>query len=172
MSKRFGPDLGFVSAPPGFARAAWRCDSSRCGSRCTQITQHHRKDVLKHYADAINSLQQNIRSSGEQIPGLYRYVFAGSKGDLEWHWQAYNLRRYYRCNFLCSRSARTSNFENQCVGGERSATAEGGTRNDRHPSTLVVSEPGSSVEALATFRLQRGGLGGVAVGAAIVDGTS
>ena len=25
------------------------------------------------------------------------------KGDLEWHWQAYNFKRYYRCNFLCSK---------------------------------------------------------------------
>ena len=25
------------------------------------------------------------------------------KGDLEWHWQAYTLKRYYRCRFLCSK---------------------------------------------------------------------
>ena len=37
------------------------------------------------------------------MAGEWKFAFFGSKGDLEWHVYAYTLKRYYRCNLLCSR---------------------------------------------------------------------
>jgi len=59
--------------------------------------------LLRHFADSINGLQSGKRTTGGSICGPFRFIYAGSKGDLEWHWMAYSLKRYYRCNWLCSR---------------------------------------------------------------------
>ena len=54
------------------------------------------QSLLGHFADEINALQEST-----SLP--YRFVYAGSKGDLEWHAVAYQMVRYYRCNLLCYR---------------------------------------------------------------------
>ncbi len=58
------------------------------------------QQLLAHFAREINALQNS-----KVVVGCKSYTFAyfGSKGDLEWHVYAYNLPRYYRCNFLCHR---------------------------------------------------------------------
>ena len=56
------------------------------------------QQLLGKFAAELNSLQ-----AGEPVAGPYRFVYGGSKGDLEFFWQAYALKRYYRCNLLCSR---------------------------------------------------------------------
>jgi hypothetical protein len=57
------------------------------------------QEVLHHFTRFLNAL---FNDDGLSIAGPWRFAFAGSKGDLEWHWIAYNLPNYYRCNFLCS----------------------------------------------------------------------
>ena len=59
--------------------------------------------LLQAFASDLNLLQAGCMADGSPICGPYRCVYAGSKGDLEWHWQAYQLPRYYRCNLLCQR---------------------------------------------------------------------
>ena len=48
-------------------------------------------------------MQSGIGADGNPISGPWQYVYAGCKGDLEWHQQAYDLAHYYRCNLLCHR---------------------------------------------------------------------
>ena len=64
------------------------------------VTLQH---LLNAFACEINLLQAGKNADGSPEDGNYKFAYAGSKGDLEWHWQAYILQRYYRCNLLCSR---------------------------------------------------------------------
>jgi hypothetical protein len=55
------------------------------------------RQLLSEFRNDINDLQRSTHC------GPWRFAFFGSKGDLEWMQLAYDLRRYYRCNLLCSR---------------------------------------------------------------------
>ncbi len=61
------------------------------------------RDSLQHFADAINALQRSQLHDGSNLPGIFKYAYAGIQGDLEWFWQDFDLKRYYRTNMLCSR---------------------------------------------------------------------
>ena len=56
------------------------------------------QELLARFAEGLNQLQE---LGDDVIPFLFAY--AASKGDLEWHQMCYRLKRYYRCNLLCSK---------------------------------------------------------------------
>ena len=69
---------------------------------CELFVKDHTGDktlqqMLQHFTEALNKL-----FTDHFVAGPYKFVFAGSKGDLEWHWKAYTLVKYYRCNEMCS----------------------------------------------------------------------
>ena len=57
--------------------------------------------LLKSFVGHLNELQEGVLSDGAPIAGECEFLFAGGTGDMEWMWQAYELKNYYRATLMC-----------------------------------------------------------------------